>query len=163
VFLYRVEDRQVVPFLAPPAYEAYPEFSPDGRWLAYVSNETGRLELYVTSFPDRKQTLAVSREGATEPAWSRDGRRLFFRSLDGQSMLGVSVRLGETMALGQPRVLFSTPFATMGPARGYDLHPDGRRFLFTRLQQKAAPSPTTRRHLVHERLAELERLCPPRR
>ncbi len=80
ILLYRFEDRQVVPFLTTEAYEAYPEFSPDGRWLAYASDESGRTEVYVTSFPGREQTITVSRQGGRAPAWSRDGRRLFYYS-----------------------------------------------------------------------------------
>jgi WD40-like Beta Propeller Repeat len=163
VFLYRFEDRQVVSFLTTPANERYPEFSPDGRWLAYASNESGRHEIYVTSFPDRKHTLVVSREGGAEPAWSRDGRRLFYRSYAEKWMLEVPVRLGETLALGRARRAFPAPFAEQGPARGYDLLPSGRQFLFTRYARWEPGPPTTRLNLVHNWFAELERLCPTRR
>ena len=77
ILLYQSEDRRIVPFLATKARESHPEFSPDGRWLAYTSDESGRAEVYVTSFPDREQTLTVSRGGGMAPSWSRDAQRLF--------------------------------------------------------------------------------------
>jgi eukaryotic-like serine/threonine-protein kinase len=80
IFIYRFEDRTSAPFLATQADEGPPEFSPDGRWLAYTSNESGRDESYVTSFPGREKTLTVSRQGGTDPKWSRDERRLLRRS-----------------------------------------------------------------------------------
>jgi hypothetical protein len=160
IFLYRFADRQVTPFLVTKSREGSPEFSPDGRWLAYESDESGRLEVYVVSFPDRRRTHTVSQNGGANPAWSRDGRRLFYRSLDGRSLLGVRVRAGESFSLGKPAVLFETPWhvALMG-WRGYDLHPDGRRFLFGRIKEEFPP-PITRLELVHNWFAELERLSP---
>ena len=135
VLLYRFEDRQVVPFLATTAEEQFPEISPDGRWLAYVSNETGRREVLVTSFPDRRRTLVVSRDGADSPAWSRDGRTLFFVSSD-RRLLGVPVVRSQPLTLGMPAALFRLPpeVRLLYPVRGYDIHPDGRRFLFARVK-----------------------------
>ena len=71
-----------------------PEFSPDGRWLAYSSNESGREEVYVTSFPGREQTLTVSRQGGST-RWSRDGKRLYYAPTPPRArawMMAVSVR-----------------------------------------------------------------------
>ncbi len=167
ILLYRFEDRQVVPFLTTQAREEYPEFSPDGRWLAYASDESGRLEIHVTSFPDRDQTLTVSRQGGEAPAWSRDGRRLFYYSLpspdDGtRSMMAVPVRHGPQLSLGIPAALFRLPdgFSTLRPMRSYELHPDGRRFVIGRVVKRDPSPPITRLHLVHNWFAELERLAP---
>jgi Tol biopolymer transport system component len=168
IYIYRFEDRQVVPFLATPADEWYPEFSPDGRWLAYTSNESGRSEVYVTSFPSREKTLTVSRQGGADPAWSRDGKRLFYYSLpspDGtRSMMAVTVGQGPELPLGIPVFLFRLPggFVENG-THNYALHPDGRHFIVGRLVKTAPPPPITRLELVHNWFAELERLCPTHR
>jgi eukaryotic-like serine/threonine-protein kinase len=161
IFLYRFEDRQVLPFLDTKAFEGFPEFSPDGRRLAYVSDETGRGEVYVTSFPDRKRTLVVSGQGGREPSWSHDGETLFYRSGDNHYM-SVPVTLGASFSLGQPRVLFDgSRYDTGGPVRLPDIHPDGRRFLFTRLKGQAPPiPPTTRLNLVQNWFGALEKLSP---
>ena len=164
IVLYRFEDRQVVPFLASKASEAYPEFSPDGRWLAYASDESGRFEVYVTSFPDKKQALTVSDQGGTAPAWSRDGRRLFYSSLPSssgeRSMMAVTVRYGPQLSLSRPASLFPYPFVHLDPMRSYDLHPDGRRFLVGVLRDQKPTPPITRLNLVHNWFTELEGLSP---
>jgi serine/threonine-protein kinase len=166
IFLYRFEDRQIVPFLATEATEGGPAFSPDGRWLAYSSNESGRFEVYVTSFPDREQTHTVSRRGGSAPAWSRDGRRLFYLSdgprAGGYSMMAVAVRHGPALSLGQPTRLFRLPdgFQPLTPIRNFELHPDGRRFVVGIPVKTDPPPPITRLHLVHNWFAELERLVP---
>jgi Tol biopolymer transport system component len=169
ILLYRLEDRRVVPFLDTPARELWPDFSPDGRWLAYGSDETGRFEVYVTSVPDRQRTFAVSHEGGGAPAWSRDGRRLFYLSLpsaDGrQSMMSVTVRDGATLSLGRPTLLCRLPegFVFLGPMRSYALHPDGKRFVVGRRVQAQPTPPITRLTLVENWSAELDRLAPPAR
>jgi Tol biopolymer transport system component len=170
ICLYGFEDRQVVPFLATGASERSPAFSPDGRRLAYTSDESGRAEVYVTSFPDRKRVLVVSTRGGMEAAWSRDGTELFYRSLGPSaeaSVMSVAVKRGETIALGRATRLFpSDPYGAYDRASGYDVTPDGRRFLFVRAKKREAPEPPppiTRLHLVHNWFAELERLSPTRR
>jgi len=166
VFLYRFEDKQVLPFLTTKAEEGYSEFSPDGRWLAYASNETGRSEIHVTSFPDRERTRTVSDGGGSAPAWSHDGSRLFYYSppsADGRhSMMAVAVRPGAELSRGRPAALFRLPdrFVSLSPVRSYDLHPDGRHFVMGRYVEGEPEPPITRLELVHNWFAELERLCP---
>jgi Tol biopolymer transport system component len=166
IFLYRFEDRQVVPFLTTNATEGYPEFSPDGRWLAYASNESGRWEVYATSFPDRERTITVSRQGGRAPAWSRDGKRLFYYSHppgpDGRrSMMAVPVRHDPEMSLGQPTALFRLPAGFVAlSTRSYDLHPDGRRLLVGVAREQEPSPPITRLNLVHNWFAELNRIAP---
>jgi hypothetical protein len=132
--------------------------------MAYVSDESGRPEVYVTSFPDRKQTLVASRKGGISPTWSPDGRGLFYRSDDEKTVLSTSVGAGPTLSLGRPTVLFSisSDLITVRATR-LELHPDGRRFLFARIPGKAPAPPVTRLTVVHNWFAELERLCPTRR
>jgi Tol biopolymer transport system component len=167
ILIYRFEDQKAVPFLATPAMELYPELSPDGRSLAYASNESGRFEVYVTSFPDREQTLTVSRQGGQAPAWSRDGSRLFYYSRPSEgvrTLMAVAVRDGPELSLGMPTPLFRLPqrFVDIG-TRAYALHPDGRHFVIGRFRETDPPPPITRLNLVHNWFAELERLCPTSR
>jgi serine/threonine-protein kinase len=163
ILLYRFADRQVVPFLATPANEMTAEFSPDGRWMAYVSDEDGRLDVHVTSYPDRRQTLVVSAEGGEVPVWSRDGRRLYYSSDDQASLMRVDVRPGACLTLDPPSVLFQVKPNIFFGNRAMVLHPDGRRFLFLRLAAPKPPTPITRLNVVHNWFTELERLCPTRR
>jgi serine/threonine-protein kinase len=101
--------------------------SPDGRWLAYLSDESGRMELYLRAFPAGGGKIAISRDGAFEPRWSRDGRELFYRN--GDRMMGVTIDAGATPRPGTPRVLFEGRYQlTDTGAGGYDVAPD-RRFL----------------------------------
>ena len=123
--------------------------------------------VYVTSFPDRKQTITVSRQGGWAPAWSRDGRRLFYYSHppapDGRrSLMAVPVRHDPELSLGQPTALFRLPerFLAFGVIRGYELHPDGRRFLVGVKKEQDPSPPITRLHVVHNWFTELERLSP---
>jgi len=115
--------------------------SPDGRWLAYTSNESeGAVNVYVTSFPDAQTKFVVSRGGGTEPRWSRDGRELFFES--GGMLKVVSVPPGPTFTPGNPRTLFSLAgYRRARNRQQYDVSPDGTRFLMIR-ERGSAAAPT---------------------
>jgi serine/threonine-protein kinase len=124
-----VEGGGVTPLVSTPAYESGPQVSPDGQWLLYVSDETGRMEVYLRpmSGPDRK--WPVSTDGGLHPLWSRDGRQVFYRS--GQRMLAVDVTTTPDVRLGAPRVLFERRYA-FGPNvtfPNFSLSADGRDFL----------------------------------
>jgi len=114
--------------LTSPHDERSPALSPDDRWLAYVSNETGRDEVYVRPFPGRGGRWLVSTAGGTEPTWRRDGRELFYRN--GDSLFAVPVRTGPGFAAGGPTLLFVSNYLGNGRHATYDVHPDGRRFVF---------------------------------
>ena len=108
-----------------------PALSPDSRWLAYVSMESGRYEVYLTSFPDPKVKRLVSRGGGQEPRWSASGRELFFKS--GGSLVAVDVPAGPSLAPGVPRPLFPlVRFRAAQNRQQYDVAPDGQRFLMIR-------------------------------
>jgi serine/threonine-protein kinase len=121
-------ERKPVPFLVTPFNERSPIFSPDGRWLAYVSDESGRDEVYVRSYPESGQKIPVSAEGGTDPVWSRDGRELFYRN--GDSLMAVPVTVGTTLTAGRPQKLFDQQMVTQfNPGTGslnYDVSADGR-------------------------------------
>ena len=105
--------------------------SPDGKWLAYTSNESGSVELYVTSFPDAQAKSVVSRGGGAEPRWSRDGRELFF--VNGGRLNVVAVPPGPTFNPGNPRALFSLAgYRRARNRQQYDVSPDGQRFVMIR-------------------------------
>jgi WD40 repeat protein len=100
---------------------------PDGRWLAYTFDETGRLEVYVRAYLDAGRREQISLDGGTEPMWSPSGRELFFRR--GPDMMAVEIRAGSTFDHGPPRVLFSARFEPDGVNANYDVSPDGQRFV----------------------------------
>jgi Tol biopolymer transport system component len=117
-----------VPLVASAFDERSPTLSPDDKWLAYASNETGRDEVYVRPFPSAGGRWLVSAAGGTEPRWRRDGRELFYRN--GDSLFAVPVRTAAGFALGQRTLLFIAPFLTNHRHAAYDIHPDGQRFVF---------------------------------
>ena len=103
--------------------------SPDGRWLAYASNESGREEIYVVSLPDAKVKYQVTTQGGQHPVWTRGGRELFFLTT-GYSIAAVPVTLGESLAFGTPVTLFPHPRPNWGVAADevlFDVSADGSR------------------------------------
>jgi Tol biopolymer transport system component len=121
-------DGEPRPFLETEFNESTGVFSPDGRWMAYVSDESGRGEVYVTAFPVPGQKQRVSTEGGMRPQWRGDGRELFYRGLDG-SLVAVEVdAAGEGLVIGRTERLFQMP---PGPSQAptYSAMPDGQRFL----------------------------------
>ena len=133
--------------ISTPARELYPMISPDGRWLAYVSNESGRREVYVDRFPDLGARQQVSREAGDEPLWSPAGSELFYTSADSTtgvpSVWVVEVTPGPELRLGAPRLLFRGGSNTTGTALGrprYDVTRDGRRFLIVHAGDQPPPS-----------------------
>ena len=104
--------------------------SPDGHWLAYVSEESGAPEVYVRPFPTVDSArFAISAGGGVEPLWRRDGTELFYRNPRG-AMFAASVTTGRHFEHGTPKLLFSSPGLAQQPYfRSYDVHPDGKRFL----------------------------------
>ena len=154
-----------VPFLQTAFGERGPTFSPDGRWLAYSSNETGREEIYITSYPKPGGRIAVSTTGGRSPQWSANGRELFYRN--GRQMMAVTMAPGATLSIGTPRMLFEGDYVQEDPTQGaanYDVSADGQRFL---LMKDAAPtaqatSPEPQINVVLNWTEELKRLVPTR-
>ncbi len=104
--------------------------SPNGNWLAYVSEESGTPEVYVRPFPNVDSArIAISVGGGAEPMWARDGSELFFRNPRG-AMFEVAVTTGPQFTHGTPTLLFTVLGLAGQPYyRQYDVHPDGKRFL----------------------------------
>jgi Tol biopolymer transport system component len=122
-------DRKPFPYLQTQFNEGEGAFSPDGRWVAYVSNESGRNEIYVQAFPLSGAKFQISTGGETEPTWRNDGSELFYRSSDG-NLMAVPVKSGATFAAGVPKSLFPVRVAAGGVGRhNYAVSNDGQRFL----------------------------------
>jgi serine/threonine-protein kinase len=130
-------DRKPRLFLRTPFNEWRPQFSPDGHWLAYHSNESGRYEVYVRPFPGPGAKTQVSTGGGGLPIWRRDGRELFYRNPEG--IWAVAVAAGASFSSGPPRKLFSAPPASNTATSGFDVSPDGRRILMVHEDLTLAP------------------------
>ncbi len=134
-------DHAPKPFLATPFNESNAVFSPNGHWLAYQSDESGRMEIFVTPYPGPGGKWQVSQNGGAEPEWRRDGGALYFRSPDNViSEVAVTDR-GAAVEVGTPKDLFQVPaIANSGTGRTFDVAPDGSRFFVLRpIQSTAAP------------------------
>jgi Tol biopolymer transport system component/predicted Ser/Thr protein kinase len=127
------------------------QFSPDGKWVAYESNETGRNEIYASPFPRPGGKSQVSTEGGTQPRWNRNGRELFFRSAN--KMIAVDVETGAAFRAGAPKMLFEKV------ASDYDVAPDGKRFLMLKPSATAADS-TSELHVILNWFDDLRRRVP---
>ena len=149
--------QRVIPLLQTKFSEQNPEVSPDGRWLAYNSNESGRHEVYVRPFPDVESgRWQVSTAGGSEPTWARNGRELFFRN--GMAVMSAPVKTEPRFVSGNPTIVFQGDYATPPGGRTYDVSPDGRRFLMI----KEATQDTPQAHIivVQNWTEELKRLVP---
>jgi serine/threonine-protein kinase len=147
-------------FLATPAREYMARFSPNGRWLAYTSNESGRNEVYVRPFP-RTDGVArlVSIDGGLDPVWAPNGEALYYLGASGYIM-EVPVTPAVTFEPGRPKPLFRFAgiYRTSGTGTAYDIHPDGKRFIMVSEadEQRAASSPQ-QVHVVLNWFEELKR------
>ncbi|HJZ72362.1 MAG TPA: hypothetical protein VKE51_11525 [Vicinamibacterales bacterium] len=124
-----------IPLIHSPAVEVTPDLSPDGRWIAYTSNESGRPEIYVRPFPDvNASRLSISTDGGSRPVFARNGRELFYLSVD-NLLTAVDVDTsGGIFRAGRPRQILKKPYVAGSTnlgldLRAYDVSPDGQRFL----------------------------------
>jgi eukaryotic-like serine/threonine-protein kinase len=143
-------------FLATPFAEGAPTFSPDGRWLAYVSNDSGRNQVYVRPYPGPGESLTISTEGGNEPVWAKSGRELFYRS--GDAMMAVDFTSTPTLAIGKPRRLFEGPYelsSSLWP--DYDVAADGRFLMVKPINRNETPAQI---YVVLNWFEELKRLAP---
>ena len=145
-------DRTAEPFLQTPFNERRAMFSPDGRWIAYQSDASGRNEIYLSRFPASPGEWQVSTEGGTETRWNPNGRELFYRNAD--KMMAVDVDSQGELVLGKPRLLFERSLLR----EDYDVAPDGQRFVMVD-ESESAPAPT-QLNLVLNWFQELEQRVP---
>ena len=122
------------------------QFSPDGKWIAYQSNESGRFEIYVQPFPGPEGKSLISTNGGGQVRWRRDGKELFYIALDGR-LMAVPVQpasSGQAVDSGTPVPLFATPVGGAPQVRQqYIVSSDGQRFLMKTVTEEAGPSPIT--------------------
>ena len=154
-----------------PSFDFWPAVSPDGRWLAYASDASGRFEIHVRPYAGAGRTEVISTEGGDSPVWSRNGRELFFLSLQDKegmrAMMAVPVRSDPARPFGTPQPLFrfrdaelrfySTPFP------GYDVSGDGQRFFVTQAVASPPVPPATTVHVVQNWFEELKAKVPTQR
>ncbi len=139
-------DRKPLPFVVTPFLERAGQFSPDGRWVAYQSNETGPYEVYIRSFPGPGGQQQVSPSGGIQARWRSDGRELYYIAPDGKlmavpiTMRGTAIQPGTPVALFQTRIWGGGTNATLG--HQYDVSPDGR-FLLNNAVEDVAMAPIT--------------------
>ena len=144
IYAVRQGDSTLVPLATSPATEIDPTVSPDGRWIAYGSDESGVSEVYVRPFPDAASARwQVSPAGGSDPVWSHSGRELFYRS-GRNDLVTVEVHPSSSFSFGQPKVLFPTArYVSLPPIQSYGVSPDDRRFLMLR-----ETTPTERNELI---------------
>ena len=149
-------ERIPLPFLVTVFDERTPVFSPDGRWLAYTSNEEGRDEVYVRPYPGPGAKWKISTDGGEEPVWSAEGHELFYRH--GNEMMVVAVDTEPVFSRRKPQHLFEADY-DVDPRRGvnYDVSPDVQRFVMIQSEEEAVPRQF---HVVLNWAEELERLVP---
>ena len=135
--------------------------SPNDRWLAYVSNDSGREEIFLRPFPGPGGKVQISTEGGTEPLWSRDGGEIFYRI--GDKMMAVAISTEPQFAPGSPTLLFEGGDLSVvpggNPGTGYDVARDGR-FLMVRAEESSAAAMQI--NVVLNWFGELKRLVPTR-
>jgi Tol biopolymer transport system component len=142
----------------------YPEFSPDGRLMAYASNESSASEIYVQPFPGPGAKIRISTSGGSEPLWAPNGRELLYRSFSAgrQQVFTVAIRSTSPLQADAPRLLFDVAppqFDGTLPTRSWDVSPDGKRFLMLKLMPAPDKAVTTM-HVVLNWSEELKRLVP---
>jgi Tol biopolymer transport system component len=119
------------------------QLSPDGKWFAYSSDESKlRTEVYVQSFPPTGIKYQISTAGGIQPRWRNDGRELFYIAEDGK-LMAVPVKTGATFEFGSPSVLFEPPVPQGNGSQGYEVAPDGQRFLFRTVPAGERTAPIT--------------------
>jgi serine/threonine-protein kinase len=146
-------------FLRTPFNEAAPQFSPDGNWLAYVSDESGRKEIYVQPYPGPGGKWQISTEGGVEPLWNRNGRELFYRS--GKKMMAVEIAIKPSFSAGTPKRLFEGQYQSLPTVStpNYDVSSDGQRFLMLKPSEQAQ-SAMLQINVVENWFEELKRRAP---
>ena len=140
------------PFLQTP-FNQVPRFSTDGRYVAYVSGESGQMEVYVQPFPEGGRKVTVSRNGGTKVRWSRDGKELFY--VEGETLVAVSVSSGSSFSVGSATRLFEHPGLRPGfNYAPYDISADGQRFILAELVGEGADAPEPSIRVVQNWFAE---------
>jgi serine/threonine-protein kinase len=149
------------PFVNTSFTEVLPAFSPDGRWIAYTSNESSALEVYVRPFPGPGGRWQISTGTGAYPIWSKNGKELFYRALDGKIMVVNYTSSGDTFRGDKPNVWSSGQFASRPNVYNFSLSPDGKRFAVLKAGgADAAPPPINNVSFIFNFSDELKRKVP---
>ena len=167
IWLLSMGDRKTRALIHTAANEVTPEISPDGQWLAYVSNESGPHEVYVQPYPGPGERHLISTNGGEQPSWSRDGRELFYVQNGGMNpgrgvptLMSVSVTTAPAFRAGTPERVFENASLRTAWGRSYDVAPDGRRFLLALTKDAPTNLAPAQMILVQHWFEELKRLVP---
>jgi serine/threonine protein kinase len=158
----RLDNGVTSDFVATPAREHMANFSPDGRWLAYTSNESGQDEVYVRPFPRTDgEARLVSIGGGSGPVWAPDGSSLYYRGASGD-LMAVPTTLDPTFTPDRPQPLFrfAATYRMSATATAYDIHPDGKRFIMVSEPENPGSVPSRQIHVVLNWTEEMKRLVP---
>jgi dipeptidyl aminopeptidase/acylaminoacyl peptidase len=139
LWAWSLDDNRPIPLVQTRAWNEEPQLSPDGRWLAFSSNETGRHEIYVQPFGRTGERWRLTTDGGSQPKWRADGRELFYLAGDG-TLMTIVMNAGQPAA---PKLLFRTPVRPIAFVDQYAPTPDGSRFLML------VPEPTTDTARLH--------------
>jgi serine/threonine-protein kinase len=162
IHIVSLQDEKIAEtLLATTAREESPDISPDGNWIAYMSDESGLFEIYVRPYPDVEDgRWLISTEGGIHPVWSRDGHELFYFDPSSNEMMVVPLQTEPSFSHGNPRVLFEYDYFQGGiQIRGYDVFPDGQRFLMMKADAQTEAT-STQLIFVENWFEELKRLAP---
>jgi Tol biopolymer transport system component len=154
IWLYSKADGSVTPFLCSPFNEGLADFSPDGHWIAYSSDESGRQEIYILPAPGKAGSKRrVSTAGGVDPIWNPRGGELYY--LNGSNLMSVQVKFQPSLTIGVPQLLFSRGMALVANIGVYDVAADGRRFVM--LKAFDTLTPPRQLHLLSNGLDQLFR------
>ncbi len=144
------------PFLNRPFQDGWAQFSPNGRWVTYTSNESGQNEVYVQTFPETSTRRQITTDGGSFPRWASNGGEIVYRSRG--RLMAVEVTTEPTFTWGSPSELFDGPYRSgAGAATFYDVTPGGERFLMIRDDALEARPPL---NVMVNWFEELKRLVP---
>jgi eukaryotic-like serine/threonine-protein kinase len=167
IWALSIGDRKTRALIHTAANEMTPEFSPDGRWLAYVSNESGRNEVYVQPYPGPGERHLISTNGGEQPAWSARGRELFYVQAGGsksgtseRTLMSVKVARAPTFQAGTPEPMFENADLRTNWGRNYDVAPDGQRVLLPLSREAPSNLALAQMIFVQHWLEELKRVVP---
>jgi Tol biopolymer transport system component len=151
-----------MPFVNSTFNEAAPAFSPDGRWLAYESNESGSFEVYVRPFPGPGGKWQISIGTGLYPVWSRNGKELFYRTQDSKIMMVSYTASGDSFRADKPQLWSPGQFTDVGPGNtNFDLHPDGKRFAVLKAPGAEQATAVNKVSFIFNFFDELRRKVPP--
>ncbi len=138
-----VGDRKPFPIVQSQFIDTSAAFSPDGKWIAYTSNEGGESNVYVQAFPSADAKYQVSRDGGSHPVWRADGKELFYLLGVEATLMAVPIDTSARFEAGMPQALFPSGAARLGASPAYAVTKDGKRFLVNARRRQSSEAPLT--------------------